>query len=81
MSTAATTLGPHDHGRRLSLDEFDGAVGTPGSTYELGSGIATVIHVLDTRGLAQVAALRRQLPAFDAAIRDTIHTIDSGGKR
>ncbi len=30
-------IGPEDHGRRMSLDEFDQAVGAEGYLYELNS--------------------------------------------
>lgn len=47
MATVETRLqlGPADHGRRLTLAEFQEAEETPGSRYELARGVLEVTHV------------------------------------
>ena len=35
-------IGPEDHGRRMSLDDFDRAIARPGYLYELGKGAIEV---------------------------------------
>jgi Uma2 family endonuclease len=78
--TTTTIIGPSDHGRLMSLDEFDLAECRDGSLYELGRGIITVFDVPGPRHLAQVNANRRQWHAYDAAKPGRIHTIASGGE-
>jgi len=36
-------IGPADHGRRMSLDDFDRAIAAEGWNYELGKGVIEVI--------------------------------------
>ncbi len=43
--TTATKIGPRDHGRRMTLDEFVAAEGTDGYLYELARGIVVVTQV------------------------------------
>jgi Uma2 family endonuclease len=81
MSRRTTTIiGPSDHGRLMSLDEFDLAEGRDGSLYELSRGVITAVDVPGPRHLAQVNAIRRQLHAYDALKPGRIHTIASGGE-
>jgi Uma2 family endonuclease len=80
MSKTVTTIGPADHGRRMSLDEFDQAEGREGYLYELSRGVITVTDVPAPRHLAQVVALRRQIHAYDQAHPGRIHTIASGSE-
>ncbi len=44
-SSATTTIGPEDAGRRMTLDEFVAADGTDGYLYELARGIVVVTQV------------------------------------
>jgi Uma2 family endonuclease len=78
MPKTATVLGPADHGRPMTLDEFDHAEGQPGRLYELGRGTIAVVDVPNRRHLAQVNALRRQVHAYDAAHPGQVHTIAGG---
>ncbi len=80
MSRTLTKIGPEDHGRRMSLDEFDQAEGREGYLYELSRGVITVTDVPAPRHLAQVNALKRQIHAYDLAHPDRIHTIASGSE-
>lgn len=75
-----TTLGPSDDGRRMSLDEFDEAVGPEGCGFELGRGIVTAVDVPHPQHFAQVHAMRRQFVAYDLAHPGKIHGIAGGGE-
>lgn len=78
MQKTATMITPADHGRRMTLAEFENADTENGALYELGRGIIVMMNVPGLRHLAQVNALRRQLYAFDGANAGAIHTIASG---
>src|SRR4051794_5424754 len=45
MATIATRIGPADHGRAMTLEEFLGAEGEPGYRYELARGVLEVSEV------------------------------------
>ena len=45
MSTLATRIGPADHGRAMTLEEFQDADEEPGYRYELARGVLEVTHV------------------------------------
>lgn len=67
MATVKTRIGPEDHGRQMTLEEFAEAEGRRGHIYELAEGVITV---LDLPGLPHgkvVHNLNRQLFAWDAA--------------
>jgi hypothetical protein len=59
MPKTAIKIGPHDRGRRMSLEDFDHAEGQEGYLYELSRGVITVMDVPNPRHLAQVNAIRR----------------------
>jgi Uma2 family endonuclease len=80
MPEAAVRIGPGDHGRRMTLEEFDRADGQPGHLYELSRGVVTVVDVPNPRHLAQVNAIRRQLAAYDLSHEGQIHAIAGGGE-
>ena len=80
MSRAATIVGPQDHGRRMTLGEFDTAEVREGYLYELGRGVIIVSDVPGKKHLAQVNALRRLLTAYDLANPGRIHTIAGGAE-
>ena len=69
----ARTVGPEDNGRRMSLDEFDRAVGRDGYVYELNKGVVEVTDVPHPRHGKQVQALRNQLAVYQEA---NPHVID-----
>jgi Uma2 family endonuclease len=78
MSTTAIKVGPQDHGRRMSLADFEHAEVEAGHLYELGRGVIVVSDVPDPRHLAQVTAIRRQLAAYDLAHEGRIYTVAGG---
>jgi Uma2 family endonuclease len=78
MSTQTIKIGPADHGRRMSLADFEHAEVQEGRLYELGRGVITVSDVPGPRHLVQLNAIRRQLHAYDLQHPDKIHTIASG---
>jgi hypothetical protein len=43
QTVGRTIIGPADHGRRMSLDEFDTAVGLEGRLYELSRRVIVVL--------------------------------------
>jgi Uma2 family endonuclease len=80
MGKTLVVVSPSDHGKRMSLEEFDHAEAKPGHVYELSRGIITVSDVPSKKHLAQVNALRRMLSAYDLANPGRIHTVASGGE-
>jgi Uma2 family endonuclease len=80
MSRTITIIGPSDHGRPMTLDEFDAAEGAEGHLYELGKGVIAVTDVPGKPHMAQVRALRRQLSAYDAAHPDVIYDVMTGSE-
>ena len=80
MSKTVTIVGPHDQGRRMTLEEFQFAEGVPGRLYELSRGVIAVIDVPKRKHLAQINAIKRQIYSYDAAHPQQIHTIATGGE-
>jgi Uma2 family endonuclease len=76
--TTTTIIGPSDHGRRMSLDEFDRAEGREGYLYELSRGVITVVDVPNPRHFKIVNATRRQFAAYDVAHPGQIYAIAGG---
>src|SRR5215831_987701 len=74
----AIKVGPQDHGRRMSLADFDHAEVQEGYLYELGRGVIVVSDVPGPRHLAQIIAIRRQLSAHDLAHPGKIYGIVGG---
>jgi len=80
MSRTVTIIGPGDHGRRMSLAEFEHADGAEGHLYELGRGVVAVVDVPKPFHLVLIQAIRRQFYAYDASHPGRIHAIASGGE-
>lgn len=80
MPKTAIKIGPQDHGRRMSLADFDHAEVQEGYLYELSRGVITVSDVPNLRHLAQVNAIRRQVHSYDIVYPGRIHTIASGSE-
>jgi Uma2 family endonuclease len=78
MSRTATIVGPEDHGRRMTLEEFDHAEVRGGYLYELSRGVITVSDVPGRKHLQQVHAINRQLYLYQAAHPEVIRTIGGG---
>ena len=80
MSTTTRIIGPQDHGRRMSLAEFEPIEVQPGYLYELSRGVVTVSDVPNPIHLAQVMAIKRQLGAYDLAHPGVLHSIAGSGE-
>jgi hypothetical protein len=80
MPKTAIKIGPQDHGRRMSLADFDHAEVQEGHLYELSRGVITVSDVPKLRHLAQINAIRRQVHVYDATNPGRIHAIASGNE-
>ncbi|MBY0522471.1 MAG: Uma2 family endonuclease [Gemmataceae bacterium] len=71
----AIKIGPEDHGRPMTLEDFEYAVGQPGHIYELSRGVIAVSDVPGRPHGLQVFVIRRQLTAFDLSNPGRIHFI------
>lgn len=80
MTTTAVKIGPADHGRQMSLEEFAQAEVQEGHLYELGRGVIIVSDVPNRRHVAQVIALRRQLNAYELAHPERVHALLTGSE-
>jgi Uma2 family endonuclease len=80
MSTAIARIGPADHGRAMSLDEFDHIEVQEGHLYELGRGVIQVSDVPGKRHFVQFTASSRQFHAYDIANPGKIHSIGGGSE-
>jgi Uma2 family endonuclease len=78
MTAQILKLGPTDHGRRMSLADFEHAEVQEGRLYELGRGVVIVSDVPGPRHLMQINALRRQLHAYDLQHPGRIYGIAGG---
>src|SRR5437870_5220143 len=78
MPKTAIKVGPQDHGRRMSLEDFDHAEVEPGHLYELGRGVIIVSDVPGERHLAQVDVIREQFYIYRAGHPGRIHRIAGG---
>src|SRR5262249_26274592 len=80
MTRVAIKIGPKDHGRRMSLDDFEYAETQEGYLYELGREVIVVSDVPNPRHFAMVNASRRQLAAYDLAYPGKIYAIAAGSE-
>jgi Uma2 family endonuclease len=78
MLKTAIKIGPADHGRKMSLAEFDHAEVQGGCLYELSRGVITVSDVPGPRHLLQVQAIRDQLVIYKASHPGQIQVIAGG---
>ncbi len=78
MSRIATILGPADHGRKMTLEDFDQAEPAEGYSYELGRGVINVVNIPNRKHLAQVNEIKQRLYSYRAAHPGQIHTIAGG---
>lgn len=82
MADPATTIriGPADHGRHMSFDDFRDAEASPGCRYELARG---VIRVVDVPGGAHAGvsdAIHQQLALYRSVHPGVIHLIAPGSE-
>src|SRR5438309_8066062 len=68
-------IGPADHGRRMSLKDFDHAPVVEGYLYELSRGIITVSDVPKYYHFAQVQGTRDQFIVYKLSHPGRIHSI------
>jgi Uma2 family endonuclease len=80
QTLARTKIGPADHGRHMSLAEFDKAEAKEGYIYELSRGVIIVSEVPNPRHLAQVVAIRQQFSDYRQENPQRFHTIAGSGE-
>lgn len=80
MLKTANVLGPADHDRRMTLDEFDQVEFEEGYLYELGRGRLVESDVSMPKHLVQVAAARDQFVLFQAANSGSIFAVAGGAE-
>ena len=80
MTKTLAKVGPADHGKRMSLEDFDKAEAQEGHLYELSRGVITVSGVPKGRHLAQIKVLRLQLFSYDVAHPGIIDTVAGGSE-
>jgi Uma2 family endonuclease len=80
MGKTLVKIGRADHGRRMSLEEFEHAEVQEGYLYELSRGIITVSDVPNRLHMLLVAATRDQLQDYKSLNRGRIHIIASGNE-
>jgi Uma2 family endonuclease len=67
MASLATRIGPADHGRAMTLEEFRDAEEEPGYRYELARGVLEVTEVPNDSHGQIVSNLYRMIARFDQA--------------
>jgi Uma2 family endonuclease len=78
MSKVATTIGPADQGRTMSLDEFAGAEAEPRRLYELGRGVVAAVDKPDLPHWELWYDIFRQLSDYELAHPDVIYAVADG---
>lgn len=73
-------IGPADHGRRMSLGEFDTAIGREGNVYELSRGVIVASDVSNPPHGDVLFVTRRQFEAYSIARPEAIHRIYGGAE-
>jgi Uma2 family endonuclease len=79
MGKTLIKIGPTDHGRPMSLAEFEHAEVQEGYLYELSRGIITVSDVPEGRHALQLNTIRRQLVLYDVLHPGRVASILGGG--
>jgi Uma2 family endonuclease len=80
MPKALVRIGPSDHGRRMSLEDFDEAEVQPGYIYELSRGTIIVSDVPNADHFMMVSEARRQFGEYDRARPGEIFAIAGSGE-
>jgi Uma2 family endonuclease len=78
MTKTVTKIGPADHGKHMSLAEFEHAHGQEGYLYELSRGAIAVMDVPKPKHLLSVVGVRNQLVAYQLAHPEAISIIAGG---
>jgi Uma2 family endonuclease len=71
-------IGPADHGRRMSLDQFADAIAQEGYLYELNKGVIEVSGIPNIPHGQMLQELRDQLTVYRVAHRDRVNYIGGG---
>jgi Uma2 family endonuclease len=74
------SIGPNDHGRRMSLDRFDRAIAKEGMRYELHNGIIEATEIPHPRHLAQLGEVRDQLTVFLGSQPGLVYAVTGAGE-
>jgi Uma2 family endonuclease len=80
MGKTLIKIGPADHGRPMSLKEFEHAEVQEGYLYELSRGIISVSDVPNRRPMMQLNAAKDQLYLYKLTHPGRIHAINTGGE-
>ena len=80
MPKTPIKLVPGDHGRRMSLEDFEHAESEHGRMFELSRGVVTFRDVPDLKHLRQVVALRKHVYAYDLVNPGRLRAILSGAE-
>ena len=80
MSTVTTRIGPQDHGRRMTLDEFEFAEVQEGHLYELSRGVVTVSDVPNRKHALVVNESRRQIFDYWSRNREAMQAVLGGNE-
>jgi Uma2 family endonuclease len=80
MTTQTIKIGPADHGRRMSLADFEHAEVQEGHLYELGRGVIIVSDVPNPIHLAQFLAIRCQFSAYETAQPGRLYGVMGGAE-
>lgn len=75
MILTKTTIGPHQHGRKMSLKAFEFAPVEEGYTAELARGYIVVSEVANYYHLMQIVAIKSVLWSYYTAHSGSIHAI------
>jgi Uma2 family endonuclease len=78
MPKTLLKIGPKDHGKRMSLEDFEHAEVQEGYLYELGRGVVVVTDVPNPPHLMALVAVKRQLSAYDLANPGRICALAAG---
>lgn len=80
MSTSTITLTRADHGRRMTLEEFEHADGGEGCRWELARGVVVMVDVADLGHGRQVEEARDQLVVYRRVQGGKVVSIFGGGE-
>jgi Uma2 family endonuclease len=69
------SIGPEDHGRRMTLERFDRAAARDDRLFELNKGIIEMVDVPHPRHFAQLQSVRNQLVLHQESHPGTIHAV------
>jgi Uma2 family endonuclease len=80
MGKTLIKIGPSDHGRPMSLAEFEHAKVQEGYLYELSRGVISVSDVPNRRHMLQLNSAKDQLYLYKLTHHGRIHAINTGGE-